>query len=77
MYKLDLRVQFCNTDLFKKSVVNMGIRLYNKVPDHMKDFCCNMHFPQWINLYHTDCMCIVCVYEFNKLFIFIVLLVLM
>jgi hypothetical protein len=35
--KMDLHVQFCNTDLFKKSVVNMGIRLYNKVPDHIKD----------------------------------------
>jgi hypothetical protein len=35
--KLDLHVQFCNTDLFEKSVVNMGIRLYNKVPDHIKD----------------------------------------
>jgi hypothetical protein len=28
---------FYNMDLFKKSVVNMGIRLYNKVPDHIKD----------------------------------------
>jgi hypothetical protein len=27
---------FCNTDLSKKSV-NMGIRLYNKVPDHIKE----------------------------------------
>jgi hypothetical protein len=25
-----------------------------------------MHFIQWTNLYHTDCMCIV--YEFNTLF---------
>jgi hypothetical protein len=24
-------------DLFRKSVVNMGIRLYNKVPDYIKD----------------------------------------
>jgi hypothetical protein len=35
--KLHLHVQFCNMDLFKKSVVNMRIRLYNKVPDHIKD----------------------------------------
>jgi hypothetical protein len=34
--KLDLRVQYCNTALFRKSVVNMGIKLYNKVPDHIK-----------------------------------------
>jgi hypothetical protein len=25
--KLDLHVQFCNMDLFRRSVVNMGIRL--------------------------------------------------
>jgi hypothetical protein len=68
--KLDLHVQFCNMDLFR-SVVNMGIRLHNKVPDHIKKleknclrerwdpFCCNMHFIQWTNLYHTDCMSIV------------------
>jgi hypothetical protein len=34
--ELDLRVQFCNIDLFGKSVVNMWTWLYNKVPDHMK-----------------------------------------
>jgi hypothetical protein len=34
--KLDLHVQYCNTVLFRKSVVNMGIRMYNKVPDHIK-----------------------------------------
>jgi len=79
--KLDLHVQFCNMDLFKKSVVNMGIRLCNKVPDHIKDlenyilflkksfdpFCCDMHFTHWMGLYHSDCMCIVYLCEFNKL----------
>jgi hypothetical protein len=34
--KLDLHVQYCNTVLFKKSVVNMGIKLDNKVSDHIK-----------------------------------------
>jgi hypothetical protein len=34
--KLDLHVQYCNRVLFRKSVVNMGIRLYNKVPDHVQ-----------------------------------------
>jgi hypothetical protein len=32
--KLDLHIQFCNTVLFKKRVVNMGIRLYKKVSNH-------------------------------------------
>jgi hypothetical protein len=69
--KLDLHVQFCNMNLFRRSVVIMGIRLYNKVPDHVKKleknklfeswdpFCYNMHFIQWMNLYCADCMCIV------------------
>jgi hypothetical protein len=69
--KLDLHVLFCKMDLFR-SAVNMGIRLYNKVPDHIKEleenklfkeswdpFCYNMYFIQWIHLYHTDCMCVV------------------
>jgi hypothetical protein len=34
--KLNLHVQYCNTVLFKKSVMNMGICLYNKVPDQIK-----------------------------------------
>ena len=34
--KLNLHVQNCNRDLFKNSVVNMGIRVYNKVSYHIK-----------------------------------------
>jgi hypothetical protein len=30
--KLNLHVNHCNTVSFKKSVINMGIILYNKVP---------------------------------------------
>jgi hypothetical protein len=29
-------LQFADTVLFKKSVMNKGISLYNKVPDHIK-----------------------------------------
>jgi hypothetical protein len=39
--KLNFHVQFCKTVLLKKSVVNMGIKLYNKVPESIK---------KWINL---------------------------
>lgn len=49
------------------------LRLYNKVPVHITKkwgrsnhleenrdpFCYNMHFIQWMNICHTDCMCIV------------------
>jgi hypothetical protein len=51
--------------------VNMGIKLYNKVPDHIKQleknkllresrdtFCYNMHFIQWMNLLHVYCLSI-------------------
>jgi hypothetical protein len=34
--KPNLHVQYCNTVLFKKSVMNMGISFYNKVPDQIK-----------------------------------------
>ena len=34
--KLNFHVEFCNTVLFQKSVVNMGIKLYNKMPESFK-----------------------------------------
>ena len=34
--KLDLQVQFCSKVLFRKSMVCVGNRLYNKVPDRIK-----------------------------------------
>jgi hypothetical protein len=33
---MNLYIKPCNTSLYKKSVVNMGIRLYNKVPYNIK-----------------------------------------
>jgi hypothetical protein len=33
---MNFHVEFCNTVLFQKSVVNVGIKLYNKVPDSIK-----------------------------------------
>jgi hypothetical protein len=37
-YKSDLHVQFCRTTLFKNNVANMGIKLYNKLPNKVKKF---------------------------------------
>jgi hypothetical protein len=34
--KLNLHVNHCNTVSFKKSVINMGITLYNKVREQIK-----------------------------------------
>jgi hypothetical protein len=33
--KCDFPVQSCNTSLFQKSVINMGIKLHNKVPNRI------------------------------------------
>ena len=34
--KYDLHTEFCNTSLFQKSVINMGIRLYKFLPKEIK-----------------------------------------
>lgn len=34
--KCDSHVQICNTSLFNKSVINMGITLYNNMPNRIK-----------------------------------------
>jgi hypothetical protein len=34
--KLNFHVQYLNTALFKRGVINMGISLYNKVQDQIK-----------------------------------------
>jgi hypothetical protein len=34
--KCDFHVQSCNTSLFKGSGINMGMRLYNKMPTRIK-----------------------------------------
>jgi hypothetical protein len=35
--KRDMHIQSYKTDLYKRSVVNMGSKLYNKLPDHIKE----------------------------------------
>jgi hypothetical protein len=32
----DFQTQFCRTDIFKKSVNNLGTKLYNKLPNYFK-----------------------------------------
>ena len=34
--KIELHTQSCNTALFQKSVVNMGVKLYNRLPERIK-----------------------------------------
>jgi hypothetical protein len=35
--QLNLHVQFCRTNARKKGVMNMGIRLYNKLPNKIRE----------------------------------------
>jgi hypothetical protein len=35
--KKNLHAQFCRTTLFKNSSVNVGIKLYNKLPNKIKE----------------------------------------
>ena len=34
--KNDLYQQYCNTSKYQKSVLNMGTKLFNKLPSHIK-----------------------------------------
>ena len=33
---MDIHIQSYNTDLYKRSVINMGTKLYNKLPGYIK-----------------------------------------
>jgi hypothetical protein len=35
-HRLDFQTSFCRTDIFKKSVNNLGTELYNKLPNYLK-----------------------------------------
>jgi hypothetical protein len=35
-HRSDFQTQFCRTDIFKKSVNNLGTKLYNKLSNHFK-----------------------------------------
>jgi len=35
--KRDIHIQSYKTDVYKKSVINMGSKLYNKLPDYIKE----------------------------------------
>ena len=34
---MDIHIQSYNTDLYKRSVTNMGTKLYNKLPGYIKE----------------------------------------
>ena len=64
--KCDFHVINCNTSLFKRSVINMGIRLCNKMPTKIKQlFESFRDFKQGLKLFLLDCL-----FFFNEIFIF-------
>jgi len=36
-HRSDFQTQFCRTDILKKSVINLGTKLYNKLPNYLKN----------------------------------------
>jgi len=34
---MDIYIQSYNTDLYKRSLINMGTKLYNKLPGYIKE----------------------------------------
>ena len=42
--KMDIHILLCNTDLFKRSVINMETKLYNKLPGSIKGIDSNKTF---------------------------------
>ena len=37
---MDIHIQLYSTDLFKRNVINMGTKLYNKLPCYIKEIDC-------------------------------------
>ena len=35
-HRYDFQTQLCRTDIYKKSVINLGAKLYNKLPNYIK-----------------------------------------
>ena len=49
-HRLDFQIQICRTDIFKQSVNNMGIKLYNKLPKYLKKLE-NTNFKKQLKLF--------------------------
>jgi hypothetical protein len=64
--KCDSHVPSCNTLLFKGSVMNMGIRMYNKIPTRKKQLESFRDFKQKLKLFLLDHP----FYSLNEFFIF-------
>ena len=36
-HRPDFQTQFCKTDIFKRSAINLATKLYNKLPNYLKN----------------------------------------
>ena len=64
--KCDFHVPSCNTSLFKMSVMNMGIRLYSKMPTRIKQLDSFRCFKRKLKLFVLDRP----FYSLNEFFVF-------
>jgi len=64
--KQDLHVPSCNTSLVNRSVMNMGIRLYNEMPTRIKQLDILRDFKRKLKLFLLDHP----FYSLNEFFIF-------
>jgi hypothetical protein len=53
-HKLDLHIQFCRTTLFKNNVANVGIKLYNKLPNKIKELEKLQQFKRKLEYFYCD-----------------------
>jgi hypothetical protein len=49
--KRDIHIQSYKTDLYKRSVINMGSKLYNKLPDYIKEIDSYKTFRKQLKLF--------------------------
>jgi hypothetical protein len=50
-HRLDFQTQFCRTDIFKKSVNNLGTKLYNKLTNYLKNLESLKHFKKQLKAF--------------------------
>jgi hypothetical protein len=50
-HRLDFQTQFCRTDIFKKSVNNLGTKFYNKLPNYLKNLESLKHFKKQLKVF--------------------------
>jgi hypothetical protein len=50
-HRLDFETQFCRTDIFKRSVNSLGTKIYNKLPNHLKNSESLKHFKKQLKAF--------------------------